>query len=67
MEAGATKEEDLKAYLIAILKLMTDENYRVQEASCSALSKLCNDGPNFVELYLSDILEVIFQLKKNNI
>ena len=46
--------------MIAILKLMMDDNFRVQEAACSALSKLCSEGTNFVELYLTEILEVIF-------
>lgn len=47
--------------MIAVLKLMVDDNYRVQEAACSALSKLCSEGSKYVEFYLSDILQVNYQ------
>jgi len=55
----------MKAYLPAILKLMTDDNnVKVQQASCSALASLCSEGPEFVEESISDVIQVILQENK---
>ena len=36
-----------------------DENSKVQEASCSALSKITYENPELVEQYIFDIMDVI--------
>jgi len=52
-------ENTMKIYLTAVLKLMMDDSKKVQEASCSALSKLCNDGPETIQAYIKDVIDVI--------
>jgi len=48
-----------KEYLTVVLKLMMDDNKKVQEAACSALSKLCNDGTETIQDYINDVIQVI--------
>lgn len=52
----------MKAYLPATLKLITDDdNFKVQQASCSALASLCSEGPEFTEESISDVIQVLLQ------
>ncbi len=51
--------EVMKEYLTAVLKLMMEDNKKVQEASCSALSKVCNDGVDVIENFITDVVQVI--------
>jgi len=58
VEQSQGNPDVMKGYLTAVLKLMMEDNKKVQEASCSALSKVCNDGVDIIENYITDVVQV---------
>ena len=60
-----TKDENIvKGYLTQSLKLMVDANDKVQEAACTALSRISYEGTRFVEHYIGDVIQVMSHNKK---
>jgi len=65
VEQGKIDQNVVITYLQKILQKMMDENSKVQEASCSALSKITYENPALVEQYIFDIMEVIKHVYEN--
>lgn len=60
---GNQDENVVKGYLTLALKLMMDPNDKVQEAACTALSKISYEGTRFVEQYIGDVVQVMSHIK----
>jgi len=58
VEQGRSDQSIVISYLQKILQKMMDENSKVQEASCTALSKIAYENPALVDQFIFDIIEV---------
>lgn len=59
VEQGKQDQQLITTYLQKVLHKMMDESGRVQEAACSALSRIAFLNPPLIEKYVYDIIEII--------